>query len=80
VATAAYNAGPSRVEGWLPVSQGLDTRIWIENIPFNETRDYVRRVLVSEAIFNWRLTGRTYRLSEGLGTISPAASKVAETP
>jgi soluble lytic murein transglycosylase len=79
VATAAYNAGPSRVEGWLPVSQGLDARIWIENIPFNETRDYVRRVLVSEAIFNWRLTGRTYRLSEGLGTIAPAASKVADT-
>lgn len=78
VATAAYNAGPSRVEKWLPASQGLDARIWIENIPFNETRDYVRRVLVSEAIFNWRLTGRTYRLSEGLGTIAPAASKVAK--
>lgn len=78
VATAAYNAGPARVEKWLPVSRGLDARIWIENIPFNETRDYVRRVLVSEAIFNWRLTGRTYRLSEGLGTIAPAASKVAD--
>jgi len=78
VATAAYNAGPSRVEEWLPLSQGLDARIWIENIPFNETREYVRRVLVSEAIFNWRLTGRTYRLSEGLGTIAPAASKVAD--
>jgi soluble lytic murein transglycosylase len=79
VATAAYNAGPTRVEKWLPVSQGLDARIWIENIPFNETRDYVRRVLVSEAIFNWRLTGRTSRLSDGLGTIAPAASKVAES-
>lgn len=79
VATAAYNAGPSRVEKWLPVSGGLDARIWIENIPFNETRDYVRRVLVSEAIFSWRLTGHTYRLSDGLGTIAPAAPKVADS-
>ena len=79
VATAAYNAGPSRVEKWLPASRGLDARIWIENIPYNETRGYVRRVLVSEAIFNWRLTGRTHRLSEGLGTIGPAPSRVAGT-
>jgi soluble lytic murein transglycosylase len=79
VATAAYNAGPSRVEKWLPESRSLDARIWIENIPYNETRDYVRRVLVSEAIFNWRLTGRTYRLSEGLRTIGAAPSRIAGT-
>lgn len=79
VATAAYNAGPTRVEKWLPASRSLDARIWIENIPYNETRDYVRRVLVSEAIFNWRLTGRTWRVSEGLGTIGPAPSRVAAT-
>jgi hypothetical protein len=39
----------------------------------------VRRVLVSEAIFNWRLTGRTYRLSEGLRTIGAAPSRIAGT-
>ena len=77
VATAAYNAGPSRVASWLPESTRLDARIWIENIPFNETRDYVRRVLVSETIFSWRLTGSTWRLSDTLGSVAPAGPEVA---
>ena len=57
LATAAYNAGPLKVESWLPDADQLDARIWIENIPYNETRSYVRRVLTADAIFNWRLTG-----------------------
>jgi soluble lytic murein transglycosylase len=71
LATAAYNAGPLRVEKWLPHTGSLDARIWIENIPFNETRGYVRRVLATDAIFHWRLTGQTKRLSEGLINIDP---------
>jgi len=71
LATAAYNAGPLRVEKWLPHTGNLDARIWIENIPFNETRGYVRRVLATDAIFHWRLTGQTKRLSEGLTNIDP---------
>jgi len=70
LATAAYNAGPLRVEEWLPNAGSLDARIWIENIPFNETRNYVRRVLTDEAIFYWRMTGRQRRLSSGLPSIS----------
>ena len=69
LATAAYNAGPRRVEQWLPASESVDARIWIENIPFNETRKYVRRVLASEAIFSWRLTGKSHRISDHLGDI-----------
>ncbi|HEX7719062.1 MAG TPA: transglycosylase SLT domain-containing protein, partial [Woeseiaceae bacterium] len=76
-ATAAYNAGPTRVEKWLSDSAELDARIWIENIPYNETRDYVRRVIVADAIFNWRLTGRTHRLTDFLGTIDPAVQQLA---
>jgi soluble lytic murein transglycosylase len=63
LATAAYNAGPHRVDKWLPDNGDIDTRIWIENIPYRETRNYVRRVLVDEAIFHWRLTGQTKRIS-----------------
>lgn len=74
LATAAYNAGPSRVERWLPASGELDARIWIENIPYNETRGYVRRVLTDDTIFNWRLTGKLRRLSSELPLI------VAATP
>ena len=66
LATAAYNAGPSNVESWLPVENSVDGRIWIENIPFNETRKYVRRVLATEVIFHWRMTGEMRRVSEGL--------------
>ncbi len=66
LATAAYNAGPHRVDGWLPESGSVDARIWIENIPFNETRKYVKRVLAAQAIFHWRMTGELRRLSDEL--------------
>jgi soluble lytic murein transglycosylase len=66
LATAAYNAGPHRVDAWLPQSGDIDARIWIENIPFDETRGYVRRVLAADTIFHWRMTGETRRLSDQL--------------
>lgn len=74
LATAAYNAGPEKVEEWLPAGERLDARIWIESIPYAETREFVRRVLFSDAIFHWRLTGRTNRLSAAFETIRPAAA------
>jgi len=77
LATAAYNAGPLNVEAWLPGASQLDARIWIENIPYNETRAYVRRVLTADAIFHWRLTGKTRRLSTELPAINPPAEAVA---
>jgi soluble lytic murein transglycosylase len=70
LATAAYNAGPLNVENWLPVDGDIDALIWIENIPYNETRKYVRRVLAAAAIFHWRLTGETRRLSPMLTAVS----------
>jgi soluble lytic murein transglycosylase len=74
LATAAYNAGPLRVERWMPAGGAIDARVWIENIPFNETRKYVRRVLASDTIFRWRLTGETQRLSSQLNDISAASN------
>jgi len=71
LATAAYNAGPHRVKSWLPESGYRDARVWIENIPFRETRKYVRRVLADEAIFHWRLTGERRRISSELPRIDP---------
>jgi len=50
LATAAYNAGPSRVESWLPHDTDMRADVWLETVPYNETRTYVRRVLESE----WR--------------------------
>ncbi len=66
LATAAYNAGPHRVDRWLPESGSVDARVWIENIPFNETRIYVKRVLAAQTIFHWRMTGKMRRLTDEL--------------
>ncbi len=76
LATAAYNAGPHRVDAWLPANGTVDARIWIENIPFNETRNYVKRVLAAQAIFHWRMTGKIRRLSDEL----PLVRAAIETP
>jgi soluble lytic murein transglycosylase len=73
LATAAYNAGPNRVAAWLPETGTVDARVWIENIPFNETRGYVRRVLEAETIFHWRMTGEVRRISDRLTTVRAAA-------
>ena len=55
LAIAAYNAGPSRVKRWLERSQAqLPTDVWIEIIPFKETRKYVQNVLSYEVIYNYR--------------------------
>jgi len=77
LATAAYNAGPHRVDRWLPESGSEDARIWIENIPFNETRKYVKRVLSAQAIFHWRMTGQLRRVSDELPRVRASDPKLA---
>lgn len=43
VSLAAYNAGPAAIVRWLP-PQPMDADVWIENIPYNETRGYVQHI------------------------------------
>jgi soluble lytic murein transglycosylase len=50
LATAAYNAGPHRVDTWLP-AKPMPADLWMATIPFRETRDYVRRVLAYRVIY-----------------------------
>jgi soluble lytic murein transglycosylase len=57
IALAAYNAGASAAERWLP-HEPIASDIWIENIPFNETREYVGRVLWHSVVFRWLASGR----------------------
>ncbi len=52
---ASYNAGPTAVKSWLPERGSKPAIEWIETIPYGETRKYVRRVLYSWVIFEWRL-------------------------
>ncbi|MCU7906585.1 MAG: transglycosylase SLT domain-containing protein [Candidatus Thiodiazotropha sp. (ex Epidulcina cf. delphinae)] len=54
LATAAYNAGPGRVKSWLP-EQPLASDVWIETVPFRETREYLKRVLAYTVIYSYRL-------------------------
>lgn len=53
LASAAYNAGPGRVDKWL--NPGLPFDVWIEVIPFTETRGYVQNVLMFSSIYSRRL-------------------------
>jgi soluble lytic murein transglycosylase len=53
-ATAAYNAGPHRVSRWLEERGHLPLDIWIETIPFDETRNYVQNVLAFGVIYDVR--------------------------
>jgi soluble lytic murein transglycosylase len=50
MAAAAYNAGPGRPRRWRE-GPALEAAIWAENIPFNETRDYVKKVLTNATIY-----------------------------
>ena len=62
LASAAYNAGPSRVKKWLASSdQQLAHDIWVETIPFKETRKYVQNILAYSVIYGYRM-GRSLPL------------------
>ena len=64
LAAASYNAGPHRMRSWLPEDGELEAALWIDNIPFTETRRYVRRLLAYIAIYEYRLGQNPTRLSE----------------
>lgn len=55
-ALAAYNAGPNAVRRWLP-QQPMDADLWIENVPYNQTRSYVQKILWHVAAHGWRRSG-----------------------
>lgn len=57
LATAAYNAGPTPVARWLAQRPPNDIDLWIETIPYRETREYVARILAFAVIYDWRLQG-----------------------
>ncbi len=55
LATAAYNAGPYRVKSWLKGAKSLPADVWIETIPFKETREYVKSVLAYQQIYQQKV-------------------------
>ncbi len=67
LATAAYNAGPGNVLRWLPENKALPADIWVDTIPFKETRRYTQSVLSFSVVFDWRMTGKASSLDGKMG-------------
>lgn len=78
MAAAAYNAGPGRPRVWRngPV---LEAAIWAENIPFLETRDYVKKVLANTTNYAAVLTGQPQSLKARLGSVGPKPVNAVES-
>lgn len=77
MAAAAYNAGPGRPRVWRngPV---LEAPVWIENIPFSETRDYVKKVISNTNNYAALLSGQPQRIGSRLAAIGPRLSNLPE--
>ncbi len=76
LATASYNAGPWRVKGWMPKEEAQSADLWIENVPFTETRKYLKRVLTYTIIYEQRLGLEGKPLLERMMPIATPAKKI----
>lgn len=70
MASASYNAGPGRIERWLP-DQSMDASIWIANIPYTETRKYVQRAMSHMTVFQSRLHEQIVPLHARIDAVQP---------
>jgi soluble lytic murein transglycosylase len=70
LASAAYNAGPGRARRWRD-ARPLEGAIYVETIPFNETRDYVKKVMANSVFYAALLENRLSPLKARLGVIAP---------
>lgn len=81
LASAAYNAGPSRPKSWREkLTQSTEGAIFVESIPFNETRTYVKNVLANATYYSLLMDGKSTSMKQRLGTIQPKAAVLSELP
>ncbi len=73
LASAAYNAGPSRAKKWR-ADRPLEGAIYAETIPFSETRDYVKKVMSNAVYYSALFNGKPDSLKARLGTVGPKTS------
>jgi soluble lytic murein transglycosylase len=79
LAAAAYNAGPGRPRRWRDGPR-IDAAAWAENIPFNETRDYVKKVLSNAVVYAHLINGKALSLKGRLGaTVGPRSPNAPPT-
>ena len=81
LASAAYNAGPGRPRRWRDVKP-MEAAIFAESIPFNETRDYVKKVISNAVIYQALFTGKPASIKDRLPLIPPrrGEERPTETP
>jgi soluble lytic murein transglycosylase len=83
LATAAYNAGPGRPRAWRSsLTKAVEGAVFAETIPFNETRDYVKKVMSNSVYYAALFDAKASPLSlkARLGTIAPKAAGTTELP
>ncbi len=71
LAAAAYNAGPRNVKKWLPEDEPLPADLWVETVPFTETRNYIQAVLAYATIFDKHL-GQEVTISSRMDDVRAA--------
>ena len=79
LAAAAYNAGPGRPRRWRE-GQVLDASLWAESVPFNETRDYVKKVLANATVYARLMGMPRATLRERLGSTVGPRDQAAPQP
>jgi soluble lytic murein transglycosylase len=76
LASAAYNAGPGRARAWRPDSP-VEGAVYAESIPFNETRDYVKKVMSNASYYAHSFSQQLQSLKQRLGTVTPRRGREA---
>lgn len=71
LAAAAYNAGPGRVERWLPKDKPMSADIWMETIPYKETREYVAAVLGYAMIYQLLMERDSIKVGDFMKDVLP---------
>ena len=71
--SGAYNAGPNAVDRWLGQRPAGDPAIWVETLPYFETRDYIPRVLAFATIYDWRLGRPVTRITSRMPAFDSGA-------
>jgi soluble lytic murein transglycosylase len=79
LATAAYNAGPGRAQRWRD-SGPMEAAVYIESIPFTETRDYVKKVMSNAMYYAARFGQPSVLLKDRLGTVPPRKTPADSAP
>ena len=77
LASAAYNAGPGRAQKWR-ADRALEGAIYAETIPFNETRDYVKKVMSNTTFYAALFSEKPQTIKARLGVIGPRGSSDAK--